>query len=146
MVHDSTRIALPPLVTGPARAVGLKSSPGPGPPWTHGTELTFRGELHDQCLAAHRAYLKIQWAILQHSKPSVERQPPINDPGLDAVVHDSVCTFLDACAIVSKLLNPAPAQRDPERAARAIARGDTTGRSLGWSRTKSSCRATCGTP
>ncbi len=97
----------------------------------HGTELTFRGELHDQCLAAHRAYLKIQWAILQHSKPSVERQPPINDPGLDAVVHDSVCTFLDACAIVSKLLNPAPARRDPERAARAIARGDTLRKVVG---------------
>ena len=97
-------------------------------------------------LGSPRAYLKIQWAILQHSKPSVERQPPINDPGLDAVVHDSVCTFLDACAIVSKLLNPAP--RGETRGVPLVPSPVVTlsGRSLGWSRTKSSCRATCGTP
>lgn len=58
-----------------------------------------------------------------HAIPEVKRQKGLENPQLAALVHDAVCTFLDACAIVSKLLKPAPFRRDPERAARAEARG-----------------------
>ncbi|MCI4327891.1 MAG: hypothetical protein L3K16_09760 [Thermoplasmata archaeon] len=96
-------------------------------------EIVFLGELHDQCLAADRAFTRIKWAIQLHAKPQSERQRQLADPQLDAFVHDAVCTFLDACAIVSKLLKPAPARRDPDRAARAEARGAELLRNIGVS-------------
>lgn len=97
----------------------------------HLTELIFRGEIHDQSLVAERAYKRIEWVVAEHAKPAPERWNGLRDPQLDAVVHDSVCSFLDACAIVSKLLKPAPALRDRQLAARAQARGKELREAIG---------------
>jgi hypothetical protein len=88
----------------------------------HAKEIVFLGELHDQCRVAERAFTRIRWAVEVHAKPQAERQGTLSDPQLDGFVQDAVCIFLDACAIVSKILKPAPFRRNPEHAARAEGR------------------------
>ena len=86
-------------------------------------ENVFLGELHDQCRVAERAFSRIRWAIEMHAKPPGERPGTLSDSQLDGFVQDAICTFLDACAIISKILKPAPFRRNQEQAARAEARG-----------------------
>lgn len=97
-------------------------------------EIVYLGEIHDQCLVADRAFERVKWALKMHAVPAPKRQKGLEDARLAAFVHDAVCTFLDACAIISKFLDPAPLRRDPEKATRAEARGAELLQKIGVSR------------
>ncbi len=92
-------------------------------------QIAYEGEIHDQAVLAHRAYVRIRTAIKLHRTPEAERQPPFPDQELVAVLHESVIGFLDACAIISKLFNPAPRDRSSPEAERALERGQQLRRS-----------------
>jgi hypothetical protein len=86
-------------------------------------EIAYEGEVHDQAVIAHRAYLRIRSAIELHRTPESERKPPVPDQELVAVLHESVIGFLDACAIIAKFFDPTPRDRSSSDGMRALMRG-----------------------
>lgn len=86
-------------------------------------EIAYEGEVHDQAVLAHRAYLRIRTAITLHGTPEAGRTPPVPDQELVSTLHESVIGFLDACAIISKFFDPWPRAQSSPSGRRALLRG-----------------------
>ena len=93
-------------------------------------EIAYEGEVHDQAVLAHRAFLRIRTAVQLHRTLEQERAPRVPDEELVSVLHESVIGFLDACAVISKMFRPAPRDSSSVEGRRALLRGRQLERSV----------------